>query len=1366
MPALRKPHRVAFLVPQLAVEGADAPHAAEAGLLLWMACIEVGQRHPGLAVHDAESTTLVSQDGHFTPHHARPGAAPDDAFYGPTRRDELVWLELALPRAGAVRLHALAQGGKRETFEALGRNTGDQIHQVLERWLAARGLGALPRRFEAAEAADLLAAVHVLAPVLVEQARAHVQLEPLGWMRTADAAASDRTDLGGDADLAAAERAVAAAVPPPSGRIGRALAGRLAPALKVPALRLLVLALREDLGDLILAVDPEQPQALFDRFRAGLGRRDLALLRRIIANAPCWALPYSELVTGGSAGGAEPAPTALETVAGAGIAALCRPGQLEVLQTAAARLADHGRADEAIRLLERGVALYPESSDAHTALVELHRRAGRPGAWLAQALDSAAQHGCPLDPALPWYPDQIQLDLLVADALLHVGRLDEAIRLRAARLEGREASWPRHSRILGNWRRDPRLVARSYAREAQLRGDPGRAVEGYGRFEPSDAVDVAFLLDALVAIGREDEVALAWAQFGLGRQIGDPVARLAAARGLLAAGDWRRGVEELWRVELTEPGHGVEARAVRAGLVLGCAPLDALEAALGERVAIGANALARRMARDIADFVPGAARSSIVMRALGKPGPIEFHPAWLAGFAADTPSRWAIDAAFADPAAAGRASSPAIDPAELARRGDRLVNRWLEVVFTEVAADDAAGLARAAAYAAGQALGRYLAATTAAPSPLAGCYRLVAAEALALVRRHRAALDDRSARALLGVLEPLLRRVDRWIGSVWLGAIERSCAIDERAGGDVAGFAREHATVAARILGPEETAALGASVARLHRDRPEGWASAVAAQAARLVSHTGCAGADEWADAVVAQLAAHEIETDDAIDALHTACYLAEGRSAVPCVHAARVLLSVGRAPAAFNVLCAGLGPADAAWRTAQLAALAQADGPAQLDVPLDRDRVLAQLFEALQGGEPARAEKLGRLAVAIDPANGFAHRNLGMALAHQGKLPEALHHLTRGAPEQATQLLCGLLYQAGKLPDALAALDHASRWYVRAEQWLTCGGIAYAAMDNPRARAAYAAAYQLDPDAGDPSQLNAYASVLGEIGDFATCEAIAGHLLRIAGDDLTWKTNAWAHLATAALGQGRFDQAIELAERAALHNPLPDNAAGFAAILERARSRTVPAPQAVPPPGKPRDPVFVQLEAGEFAAAAARLGDPSWRVRRAALTAARFRTASESELDVAPRARAAAAAVLADTAGLADHEAVLARELALAIREQAYFPRDPVARLGERMTREAFHRELRARGGVVLGGDPPPPARFVDRVAVPDGRLASASDYVALIRDLAALSPREALAQFELDEAGYLEVATGWAAALAADPTLAQTLAAGLARR
>jgi tetratricopeptide (TPR) repeat protein len=1382
VPALRKPHRVAFLVPELTVEGADAPYASEAGLLLWIACIEACQRHPGLAVYDAESTPLVSQDGHFAPHHARPGATPTDSFYGPSRRDELVWLALALPRPGAVRLHTLARDGKHEIFEGLGRNPGEQIHQVLERWLTARELGALPRRFQAAEAGELLAAVRVIAPVLSEQARAAVQLDDLAWMQAVDAGAPDRTaETRGDVDRgagAAAAPGSAPTTPLPAmtgHKIARALASRLTATLKAPALRLIELALHEDVGELILAVDPEQPQALFHAFGATTTRgRNYALLRRIIASAPCWALPYGELVGDDSIAPGAPGqapPTELETVAGAGLAAMCRPGSAAVLETAAARLDDNGRVDEGIRMLERAIALHG-APGAHLALIGLHRQTDRLGALLTQAQRSAVLHGCPMDPSLPWYPDQIQIDLLVADALLHAGRLDEAIDLRANRLAGREASWPRHTRLLARWRRDPRFVARCYAREGFVRGDPARAAFGYGRVEPDDAIDVAIFLDALVATGYEDEVALAWSQFGLGKQITDPVARLAAARGLFAAGEWRRGIEELWRVELTEPGRDDQVAIARAGLLLAGAPLDVLEAALGERVAIGANTLARRMARDIADFVPGAAKSSIVLRALGKATPIEFDPAWLAGFAADTRSRRAIDALFAEaagtakPAAAPGTGSGA--PASL--RADRLVNRWLEVVFVEAAEDDAPALAQAAAYAAAQALGRYLAATTAPLAPtgsLAGAYRMVAAEALALVWRHCHVLGDREARAVLGVLDPLLRRVDRWVGSAWLGTVERSCAIDERANGDVAGFVRDHTTVAARILGPEEAAVLSASVAQLHRDRPDGWASAVTVQAGRLALHTGYAGADEWADAVTAQLAAHEIETDDAIDALHTACYLTEGVSTGPCLHAAAVLLAAGRAPAAFAVLCAGLGAADAAWQKARLAELADAWKRANLDVPLAFDQLAAQMFEALQKGDPMRAEKLGRFAVAIDPPNGEVHRNLGIALAQQGKIPEALHHLMRGTPEQATQLLCGLLYQTGKLRGAMAVLAYASRWYTRAEQWLTYGGIAYAAMDHARTARAYTLAYQLDPEAYEATQLNAYAGVLDEVGDYATCEAIGNHLLRVAGDDLLWKTCAWAHLAAAALGQGKFEQAIKLAQQAVDQNPLPDNAAGFAATLARAKAKARPTPPALPPPGKLREPVFHLLEAGDFAAASALIDDPSWRVRRAALTATRYRAPSENDIEVTPRARAAALAVLTDTAGLADREAILARDLALTIREQAFFARDPVPRLGERMTQDAFEREFRARGGVVLGEAAPPPApAFVDRVVVPNGRLARVSDYVALLRDLAALPPREALAQFDLDDAAYIEVAKAWAAAIDADPTIAQTIAAGLAKR
>jgi tetratricopeptide (TPR) repeat protein len=634
------------------------------------------------------------------------------------------------------------------------------------------------------------------------------------------------------------------------------------------------------------------------------------------------------------------------------------------------------------------------------------------------------------------------------------------------------------------------------------------------------------------------------------------------------------------------------------------------------------------------------------------------------------------------------------------------------------------------------------------------------------VRNHHRSLGDREARALLAAIEPSLRRVDRWVSGTWLGTVERSLGIDERNAGDVAGFARDFPTIAGRILGPEETAVLSWSITRLHRERPEGWAAKVVAQASRLATHTGHTGVDEWADAIVAQLASRELEVDDAIDALHTACYLAEGRSPGPSVHAARVLFEAGRAPAALQVLAAGLRSAEEKWRDNAIASLSDTWKKSRIDVPIEFEKVAAGVFEALQKGDPLRGEKLARWAVAYDPTNGEAHRNLGLAFAMQGKIGEALEHLTRGTHEQATQILSGVLYQSGKLPEAMGVLDYASRWYVRADQWLTYGGIAYAAMDNPRTVKAYALAYQLDPDAFDATQLNAYAGVLDEVGDYATCEKIANHLLRVAGGDVMWQTNGWNHLACAYIGLGRFAEAVELAERAVQQNPLPDNTQAFQSTLERARSETRHAPPPLAQPGRPREPIFAMLEAGEHAAAAALAGDASWRVRRAALHAARFRFSSENQVSVTPRARAAALAVLADTISSGDREAVLARALALLVREQAYFARDPAPQLGDRMTRDAFYAEFRARGGVVLGDAAPPPPAFVDREVVPGSKVARASDYIALLRDLAALTPKEALAQFDLDDAGYLDVAKKWAAALEADPTIGKTIAAGLAKR
>jgi len=1410
VPAIPKPHRIAVLVPEVKIDGPDAAYEREAAVLLWTACIEICERHPRLAVLDADATPLLPQDGHFAPQHAGRGGKPSDAFYAPTRRDEVIWLELGLgAKAGVVRLHVIGRDGKLETFDALGRSIGEQIQQVLAAWCTARGLGAPVKKLEPVSADEILAVVRVIGPTLVEQARAwSLPVSQPMWSLAivADEPVRDEDDetedgdgdgasdtLGIDLDMVLAEvdapaparvestidstadvelpaQRVRASTEERRRSIARPLVNRLPVAFKAPALRLLELALREDLGEELLALDPDHPHALFARFEKSAAHgRDYAMLRQVIASAPGWAKPYEQLVPDDVD---DPiakltAPSTLEAVAAASMAALCRPAALETLEAAADRMAEGKRVDEGLRLVERGVALHDEDPRAHLAMLHLEEQTDREGVWLEQALHSSSLHGCPMDPVLPWYPDQIHIDLRASNAVLETGRLDEAIALRANRLEGRESSWPHHMRILAGWRKDPRFVAWCYAREGYFRGDEARAVEGFGRVEPNDTVDLKIFLDSLVALGREDEAPLAWAQFGLGGGQQGAVARLAAARALIAAGEHRRGIEELWRIQVTAPDRDDHTAIARAGLAMAGTPIDVIEAALGERIAIGAPTLARRMARIVADFVPAAAKSGLVARALGKTNPIEYDAAWLNGFSPDTPGRRQIDAMFGELGKLRKAAPQGFDIADELGRGDALVARWLDVVFSAASEDDRAALAQAAAYTAAQALARYLAASTFAPTTLTGALRTVAGEALALVRHHRDALPDREARAVFGALDSLLRRVDRWIGATWLASVERALRIDERSAGDVAGFVRDYPTVAARILGPEETAVLSWSVARLHRDRGDGWAAKVAVQAARLASHTGSAGLDEWADAVAAQVASRELELEDAIDALHTACYLGDGITAVPCVHLARILFDAGRAPAALAVLTGGLRAAPSTtWRDAQLESLREKWRTSSLDVPFEFSEVAAGCFEALQHGDPARAEKLGRWAVAFDPTNAEAHRNLGLALAQQNKVQEAMHHLVRGTREQATQILSGVLYQSGKLAEAMTVLDYASRWYNRADQWLTYGGIAYAAMDNPRTVKAYRFAYQLDPEAFDASQLNAYAGVLDEVGEYVTCEAIANHLLRVAGDDLMWKTNAWNHLACGLTGQGKFDEAIEHAERAVAQNPSPENAQAFAATLERAKAREPAPPPTQPSQQKLRDPIFAALEAGDIAGAAARLGDPSWRVRRAALHASRFRFASENQIAVTPRARAAAIAILADSAGTMDKEALLARCLALQIREEAYFPRDPLPRLGDRMTREAFYQEFRARGGVVLGEDAPPPAAFVDRTVIPGGKVSRISDYVALLRDLAALTPREAIAQFDLDEAGYLDVARAWAAAMEADASIAKTIAAGLAKR
>lgn len=1228
-----KPYRIAVLLPLVAIDGPDAAYEREAALLLWAACLESCRRQPQLAVLDLPPP-LVRRDGHFVPDYGAGGVdfecAPRpqdkaDPRFAAARRDDVIWLEFTLgPRSGVVRLHSATRDAGQRAFDATGRTIGQQIREALAAWLTARGHEC------AGLAEDTDTAIDVFDEITADDVFAAARM--LAQVASSNGAAQ----VGG-------------ATP-------QLLVDQLPFALRAPALRILELVVGQDGSGDRRSADSLDPRALYQAF--DVGKEFLRLDR---ARHPTRAT--------------EETVSQLEAVAAIGMAVVYRPDSIDALEVAADRLVRADRFDEALRFVERAVRLHRDDPRAHLVLLRTLEFSDRLGSRLAYAMVAMRGYGCPSAPGLPRGSDQIEVDLRASSALVSVGRIDEAIALRADRLRDREASWPGQARLLERWQTESRFLAQSYAREAYFRGDVSRVLEGFSRTPPADSVDLTMLVESLVAVGRPHEAALAWAQFGLGHGHRAPVARLAAAKALVAAGQYRHGLEELWRAELTAPGSADATAIARCGVVLAAVPLEVIEAAVGERMEVGAVTLARRMARTVADYVPAAATSAVIERALAKRTPTdqappsrggaassgraeatEFDPAWLAGFStvAGPRSTAHVDKLFVE-LGPMRSASPGESEvvAELAR-GDRLVTTWLDAVLADASTAESHVIVRVAAYAAAQALSRYLAATTFPASPIAGALRTVAAEALALVHVHRDWLADEDARAVLHAIEPVLRRVDRWVGTAWLAIAERCLAIDERAAGDLAGFCADVPTVAARVLGPEETALLSWSVARLHRERRDGWAAKASAQASRLAMHTGNTGLEEWADATVAELAAQDIDSDDAIDSLQTACYLAEGVTAGPCVCASLTLFAAGRAQTAFDVLAAGFATASdrgEAWRAQQLSELRDAWLRANLDVPFDVADGTSPLFEGLRNRDPVHSERLGRWAIAMNPSDSEAHRHLGLALAAQRNTVAAMHHLVRSTRDQAAEILVVALNTAGFLDEAKTVLSYASRW--GAEVW--------------------------------PDRLRT-----------ATPANVAG------------------------------DVSTSVASRGAAHS---------------------------------------LLELGDYPAAAAQLDDASWRVRTAALAALRFRTIAENHVAVTERAERGAQAILAETVGTMDPFARVARALALRIREQAHFARDPLPVLGDRITGAAFDREFRIRSGESVADEQAEPVP-ADRVVLSTSSIARISDYVALLGDLAHLPPDEALAQFDLDAAGYLEVARAWAAAMEVDPTIQPMVEAGLAKR
>ena len=180
---------------------------------------------------------------------------------------------------------------------------------------------------------------------------------------------------------------------------------------------------------------------------------------------------------------------------------------------------------------------------------------------------------------------------------------------------------------VGSWDDDPDEVIVAFAREASFRRDPGRVISGFRRIAPRSAIETAMLIDALIAVGKEDLALIAYAHHeGSGRTDG-PTAWLAGAKAMIVAGDVRRAAEHLQRVQLAAPQAQLSSAVHRVLRLGACRPIATWEAAIDERTRAGATRLARLLARDVADFMPGA--GEITSRALAVGDGHDFDRAWL-----------------------------------------------------------------------------------------------------------------------------------------------------------------------------------------------------------------------------------------------------------------------------------------------------------------------------------------------------------------------------------------------------------------------------------------------------------------------------------------------------------------------------------------------------------------------------------------------------------------------------------------------------------------------------------------------------------------------------------------------------------------
>jgi hypothetical protein len=580
------PHRVTFVAPQLSLAQQQAHLAPVCGLLLFVTLFEHLCRHPSVTVTDPDDFRLTDDEERLV-HIEHPDFdRVRSSQFGDNRRDELLSFELQLDPAKPLtaKLRAERFDGKVEEFAGIGAqgSLSQLIASCLQQWLQARGQPLTPRALEQFGVPEFLNASACLYQ-----------------------AAASRDQQGG----------VNITVPP---------------VLRVPFFRTIYVMLNHYTYREILQMEPDNPWAIRDMFIDGLhnkGPESRDPIRRAIQTAPMFGKLYLSMF------GKDVSDD--ENLQSFAMATVLIPHNGFAPKDYAYALDQAGRWEEAYRYAERAVRVTPLLLASHMVSMNVINTAR-----YGERLIDADHHVSFVDDMVErkvLEPNDTEVRVIrckLTDALSRVGRLAEAIQFRSQLLEGLAETWPKMTKELHEWQTDAPFIANRYAREAHYRGDPGRVLEGYAIGRPDSWPDLAFLIDALVATGREDLAMLAFAQHAGRPLTNNPISRTAGARACILGGRLTDAVEHIVYCTLRYPQLRYDTAINRLLRLAAARPAKEWEPILAQKLGMGARRVAKIVARDCADFVPGAAQIQGLAQALqfGQPGaqPVQFDPTWFA----------------------------------------------------------------------------------------------------------------------------------------------------------------------------------------------------------------------------------------------------------------------------------------------------------------------------------------------------------------------------------------------------------------------------------------------------------------------------------------------------------------------------------------------------------------------------------------------------------------------------------------------------------------------------------------------------------------------------------------------------------------